>query len=190
VTVERLPDENAIVERILAGDREAFAAVVSRYHRIVFSVAYRMTGSPAEAEDLCQEVFLRAFRSFDRFDSRMPLGPWLRKIACNRALNHLRHRNLERRILREPDAERPIEDEVTDSAEGPEQRLLRSERSDRLQRALDLLPPLQRLAVTLKYVEGLATPEIAAAMEAPVNTVKTWLLRARERLRQELADEL
>jgi len=59
-----------------------------------------------------------------------------------------------------------------------------------LELSLDLLPPLQRLAVTLKYVEGLATPEIAAAMEAPVNTVKTWLLRARERLRQELADEL
>src|SRR5215472_6350459 len=120
----------------------------------------------------------------------MPLGPWLRKITCNRALNHLRHRNVERRILREPDADRPIDEEVIDGAEGAEQRLLRYERSDRLQTALGVLPPLQRLAVTLKYVEGLATPEIAAAMEAPVNTVKTWLLRARERLREELSGEL
>jgi RNA polymerase sigma-70 factor (ECF subfamily) len=189
VTVERLPDEDAIVERILEGDREAFAAIVSGYHRVVFSVAYRMTGARAEAEDLCQEVFLRAFRNFHRFDRRMPLGPWLRKITCNRALNHLRHRNIERRVLIEQTV-RPLEEEVPDGAQDHEQLLLRSERSDRLQRALDILPPPQRLAVTLKYVEDLTTTEIAAAMEAPVNTVKTWLLRARERLRQELADEL
>ena len=190
MTVERLPDEESIVERILAGDREAFSAVVSGYHRVVFSVAYRMTSSRAEAEDLCQEAFLRAFRSFDRFDRRMPLGPWLRRITCNLALNHLRHRSLERRLIRESDSERPVEEELADTAEGPDQRLLRSQQMDALQKALEVLPPLQRLAVTLKYVEELSTVEIAAAMEAPVNSVKTWLLRARERLRRELADEL
>jgi RNA polymerase sigma-70 factor (ECF subfamily) len=188
--VERLPDEGAVVERILAGDREAFAEVVSRYHRVVFSVAYRMTGTRAEAEDLCQEVFLRFYRSLHRFDRRMPLGPWLRKIACNQSLNHLRRRSLERRLLQEPDPERALAENVHDASDGPEERLAQSERADRLQRALSVLSPHQRAAVTLKYVEGLTAEEIAKAMDAPTNTVKTWLLRAREKLRRELADEL
>ena len=77
-----------------------------------------------------------------------------------------------------------------DPAAGPEQRAERAEAADRLGRALALLPPPQRLAFTLKYVEELTSAEIAEAMDAPRNTVKTWLLRAREALRKELADDL
>ena len=187
--VEPLPDEGGVVERILAGDREAFGELVSRYHRVVFSVAYRMTGTRAEAEDLCQDVFLRVYQNLNRFDRGRPLGPWLRKITCNRALNHLRRRQLERGLFHESDSE-PAGLDSPAAGEDPAQRLARSERADRLGRAMEALPPRQRLAVTLKYVEELTADEIAEALGAPRNTVKTWLLRARETLRRELADEL
>jgi RNA polymerase sigma-70 factor (ECF subfamily) len=179
----------SLVARILAGDRAAFGELVSRYHRVVFGIAYRMTGSAAEAEDLTQEVFLRVFRSLGRFDLRFPLGPWVRKIASNASLNFLRRRQTEGRLA----AGSATSDEaasIADPAAGPEERLAESGRARRLDRALAKLPENQRLAFTLKYVEGLTADEIALAMDAPRNTIKTWLLRARERLREELADEL
>jgi RNA polymerase sigma-70 factor, ECF subfamily len=188
--VEPLPDEGAVVERILAGDREAFGELVSRYHRVVFSVAYRMTGTRAEAEDLCQDVFLSVYQNLNRFDRGRPLGPWLRKITCNRALNHLRRRHLERGLFHESDSEPAGLEPADANGADPAERLARSERADRLGRAMEALPPRQRLAVTLKYVEELTADEIAQALNAPRNTVKTWLLRARETLRRELADEL
>jgi RNA polymerase sigma-70 factor (ECF subfamily) len=181
--------EPDLVARILAGDRTAFEELVSRYHRIVFAIAYRMTGARAEAEDVSQEVFLRVYRSLDRFDPRLPLAPWVRKIAGNASLNHLRHRKVERRLAAGSTASEEV-DSIADPAAGPQQRLEQSDRTEKLSRALTALPDNQRLAFTLKYVEGLSLEEIGRAMDTPRNTVKTWLLRARERLRGELADEL
>jgi RNA polymerase sigma-70 factor (ECF subfamily) len=181
-----LSEDGSLVARILAGDRAAFEQLVSRYHRIVFAIAYRMTGARAEAEDVSQEVFLRVYRSLERFDPRLPLGPWVRKIAGNAALNHLRHRRIEQRLAARPTAPEEIE-AVADPAAGPQERLESGDRAERLARALEALPDHQRLAFTLKYVEGLTAEEIARAMDAPRNTVKTWLLRARERLRREVA---
>jgi len=181
--------EEALVRRVLAGDRAAFEALVSRYHRIVFAIALRMTGNRAEAEDVSQEVFLRVYRGLRQFDPALPFLPWVRRIAGNAALNHLRRRGLERRHAA-PESDRGEIPDFPDAAADPEERAARAEEAGRLERALALLPENQRLAVTLKYVEGLTAEEIARAMGAPRNTVKTWLLRARERLREELKNEL
>ena len=185
--------ETQLVERALGGNSDAFGELVSRYHRIAFSIAYRMTGNRVEAEDLCQDVFLKVHRSLARFDRSLPFGPWLRKITSNAALNHLRHRGVERRVLEdagEGEGEGESERSVAEPGAGPEERLARSETADRLGCALAKLPDNQRLAFTLKYVEELTAEEIAEAMDAPKNTVKTWLLRAREALRKDLADDL
>lgn len=189
MTVEPREDDAAAIERTLAGDPEAFGHLVSRYHRAVFSIAYRMTGSRVEAEDLCQDVFLRAYRSLPRFDRSLPFAPWLRRIASNASLNHLRHRFVAAGVVAaaDPDEAVPL---APDPSAGPEERAERAQTADRLGRALSTLPANHRLAFTLKYVEELTADEIAQAMDAPKNTVKTWLLRAREALREELADEL
>jgi RNA polymerase sigma-70 factor (ECF subfamily) len=192
VNVEPPPDDAATIERTLAGDAEAFGELVSRYHRVVFALAYRMTGTRTEAEDLCQDVFLRVYRSLERFDRRWPFGPWLRKIACNAVLNHLRHRGVERGLIggTRDDRDDTASAAAPDPGASPEENAARSQTADRLGRALATLPANQRLAFTLKYVEGLTGNEIAEAMDAPKNTVKTWLLRAREALRKELANDL
>lgn len=183
--------EGQLIERALGGDPEALGELVSRYHRVVFSIAYRMTGTRMEAEDLCQDVFLKVHRSLARFDRGLPFGPWVRKIASNAALNHLRHRGVERSVLEDADeSEGAPERSAGEPGAGPEERLARSETADRLGCALAKLPDNQRLAFTLKYVEELTAEEIAEAMDAPKNTVKTWLLRAREALRKDLADDL
>lgn len=188
MTVAPAPEE-ALVRRVLAGDRAAFETLVSRYHRIVFAIAFRMTGNRAEAEDVSQEVFLRLYRGLRQFDPSLPFAPWVRRIAGNAALNHLRRRSLERRHAA-PESDQGEMPDLPDAAADPEERAARAEEAGRLERALAILPENQRLAVTLKYVEGLTAEEIADAMGAPRNTVKTWLLRARERLREELKNEL
>lgn len=180
-------DEAALVRQILAGDRDAFERLVSRHHRRVFGIAYRMTGSAADAEDLCQETFLRVFRSLGRYDGRLPFVPWLRKIACNVVLNQLRDRAPERRLTRPAE---PQDDEIGAPGAGPEATAASRQRQARIDRAISALPDAQRLAFTLKYVEELSTDEIAETMNAPRNTVKSWLLRAREHLRETLANEL
>jgi RNA polymerase sigma-70 factor (ECF subfamily) len=184
------PTDPGLASRILAGDRAAFEELVSRYHRVVFSIAYRMTGSRFEAEDVSQDVFLRVYRAMDRYDPSLPFGPWIRRIAANATWNRLRSRGVARRLEGAADTADETAERVADPSPGPQERLEESERSRRLTRALSALPENQRLAFTLKYVEGLTVEEVAAAMDAPRNSVKTWLLRARERLREELVDEL
>jgi RNA polymerase sigma-70 factor (ECF subfamily) len=106
-------------------------------------------------------------------------------------LNHLRHKSVERGVLQEAaGTEEETEASAAGSAAGPEENAARRQLSDRLGRALATLPDNQRLAFTLKYAEELTAEEVAEAMGAPKNTVKTWLLRAREALRKELPDDL
>ena len=82
-----------LTELILSGDRDAFSLLVSRFHRIIYSIAYRMAGNATEAEDLCQEIFLRIYQNLALYDKSMPLAPWIRRLACNHTLNWLKRRS-------------------------------------------------------------------------------------------------
>ncbi len=174
----------ALVGRIRGGDAQAFTALVSRFGGIVFSVGVRMLGNRSEAEDLCQDVFLKVHQKLSSFDTRLPMGPWIRRIACNETLNRLRRRRGDRVPLALEDVEVPDPGLPADAA------LERKRRAERVGRALAALPENQRLAITLKYVESLTAEEIGAALDVPRNTVKTWLLRAKESLRRSLADDV
>lgn len=182
---EESPDAGLVV-RIRSGDRDAFGELVVRHHRAVYAIAYRMVGRAAEAEELCQEVFLRVYRTLDRYDARRSLGPWVRTIACHHVLNHLRRRGVPLESL--TPADDGPERDVPDPADGPEAALLSRARGSELQRALMTLPAGQRMALTLKYVEGLTAEEIGERLGVPRNTAKTWVFRAREAMRRALPD--
>lgn len=166
-----------LARRILAGDREAFEAFVARFQTSIFRIAYRMTGNGAEAEDLTQEVFLRLYQNLASYDTARPLAPWVSRVACHHVLNRLRKARLR------TDA---IEGNEADAAPNPEEALVLRRESERVRAALRELPPRLRLAITLKYEEGMTAEEIGAVMQAGRNTVKTWLFRARESLRRTL----
>lgn len=174
----------ALVRRILAGDAQAFATLVARFGGTVFSVGVRMLGNRAEAEDLSQDVFLKVHQKLRSFDVRLPLAPWIRRIASNETLNRLRGRRADRPRLAPEDVEAPDPGPAADAA------LEAKRRADRVACALATLPENQRLVVTLKYVESLTAEEIGAALGVPRNTVKTWLFRAKESLRRALADDV
>jgi RNA polymerase sigma-70 factor (ECF subfamily) len=168
-------DDSELVSGCLAGDAEALAAFVERFQSTVFGLCFRMLSHREDAEDVSQEVFLRAFRGLPNWDSSRPLLPWLLTIAANRCRTWLSSR-----------VKRPLPVEF---AEHIPDRVLGQPRLDlaeELQRALDKLREEYRLCFVLYHLNELSLAEIADVTGNPAGTIKTWLRRAR----MELADHL
>jgi RNA polymerase sigma-70 factor (ECF subfamily) len=161
-------DDVTLVRRALRGDDFAIAAIVSRYQDMVFSVCLRLLAHRHDAEDVCQEVFVRVFRSLHRWDAARSFRPWLLGIAVNRCRTWISKR-----------ARRPeLADYLQDTAEArPADDSLELARE--VAAALDQLRPEYREAFVLFHEQGLAYDAIAEALDRPVGTVKTWLHRAR-----------
>jgi RNA polymerase sigma-70 factor (ECF subfamily) len=185
-----LADEE-LARRHLAGDRRAFAELVERYSGPVFNLAYRLTHDRPEAENIAQETFLRAYRALPRSDWQRPFRPWLFTIAANLCRDRARQRReWSFTDLVDETGDESVADEWPDEAPLPAERLEEDELRQALQRAVDALPPAYRAAVVLRYTEGLSYEQIAVALNLPLNTVRTHLSRARQRLRTALAAEL
>ena len=179
-----------LVALILQADDAAFAVLVTRYHRRVYGITYRMLGNVAEAEDLCQEIFLRLYQQLPRYDQGMPFTPWLRRLACNQVLNHLKKRSLKITPLEIKIGNEQQPRPIAAGQKDPEQALMAKYQDKQLQQALLELPENYRLAFTLKYVEDLTAEEIGELLNIPRNTIKTWLVRAREALRGKLSHDM
>ena len=176
------PDQ-ALVAAAVAGDRGAFEALVLRHQTRIVNYAMAIVKDPADAEDVAQETFIRAYRSLARFRGDSSFKTWLYTIATNAART-----GLERRGRRSRLEDESLDDEAAPLAAGDvpaggvdaETALVRREAIDR---ALAALPPDLRAAVVLRDVEGLDYKEIAAATGAPIGTVESRIFRARRRLR-------
>ncbi|HEX4973524.1 MAG TPA: sigma-70 family RNA polymerase sigma factor [Steroidobacteraceae bacterium] len=164
------PDE--LLNRARAGEAAAFAALVRRYQRTVFSIALRMLGDRHRAEDLAQEVFLQLYRSLDGIGSDAHLAFWLRKVAVNRAIDRIRQ---EARYDNEPLTEAASVVGETGDTDPLLQR--------RMAELVSQLPPAARAVVVLRYQEDLDPVDIASTLDMPINTVKSHLKRSLTSLR-------
>lgn len=180
----------SLVRQACAGDREAFQQLVGRYERRMFRAAIALTGNPADAEEVVQETFLRAFEHLDQYRGEAKFQTWLTQIVLNTARMKLRkaHAGLWESL----DEPRQTEEgllprEVAEWREDPEQRLERQEMEALLYQALRGLPPGYREVVMLRDVQLLSTQETAALLGLSIANVKTRLLRARLQLRERLA---
>jgi RNA polymerase sigma-70 factor (ECF subfamily) len=172
-----MPSDNTLIQRTLEGDLEGFSELVARHRDVVFRVAARIVGQ-ADAEDVSQEAFLRAFHRLDRYRGEAPFRAWLLQITQNVALNSLaRHR----RESLEPHPA-PDESPVTESRRQPAVELERRERRERLELKLGLLRPDYRALLVLRDLEELSYEEIAQVLDVPLGTVKGRLHRARSEL--------
>ena len=158
------------------GDRQAFRALVESLTKEVYNMAYRVTYNEADASDLSQEIFVTLYRNLGRYDPERPFAPWFRRVVTNTAINY-RKRQRPHRAL--PD---------TLASDEPTVEGLSAEEMRVLEDALKQLPAEYRLAVGYYYYQGLEVVDIAAAMQVPVGTVKTWPFRAREALKERLGD--
>ncbi len=180
-------DDQALVRQCLRGDVSAFAELVTRYTAPIYNLAYRLTNDRAEAENITQETFLRAYAALPRSRTDLAFKPWLFQIAVNLCRDLARKKRpaafSKLATEAEPAPEEAIEDESPLPLDQVEERELRQA----LARAVADLPEIYRAVVTLRYTEELSYEDIAAALQLPVNTVRTHLFRAKVMLRKSLA---
>lgn len=188
-------DEAQILARIRAGDGEAFGQLVHRHQQMVFAVALRMVGDFHDAEDVAQDVFVRASRAIGAFRQEAKLSTWLVAITMNLCRNRRRWWSRHRRVIAAsldepagPNAE-PLGDTVSDPSPSPAQSAQASERQRVVQGALQQLEPGAREMVVLRDLHGYTYEEIARMVRCPVGTVKSRLSRARMQMRALLHSE-
>lgn len=175
------------------GREAAFAELLRRYERPVFSLIFRMVRDRTLAEDLAQEAFIRAFNAIGSYNEKYKFSSWIFKIANNHTIDHLRKRKLDTiSIDGSPHATSVQEEEqtrlvVTATDETPEEYVQNRELGGQIEDAIALLRPEYRTAILLRHVEGYPYEEIAEIMDLPLGTVKTYLHRARGELKTHLA---
>jgi RNA polymerase sigma-70 factor (ECF subfamily) len=182
----------AVVAQVLAGDRDAFRVLVERHSRSIFRVVYRMTGNQQDAEELVQETFLRAYKSLARFELRASFTTWLYRIAVNRTLDFLNARKTQMnsketyQITDNPDSEEGNQVQLPATGPGPDRLLLSTEMKRKIAGAMGLLTPAERVAFTMRHMEGRSIEEISQALNLKVNAAKNSVFRAVQKLRQQL----
>jgi RNA polymerase sigma-70 factor (ECF subfamily) len=181
--VEALSDVE-LVELVLAGEQAAFEVLVERYKDAVQNLAYRMLGNVTEAEDVTQEVFVRAYTQLATYKPAHKFSTWLLSIASHLAIDQLRRR----RFLALPLEDVPFLEWIADLGTGPEQSALQGEQQDEIQAYLQRLPGKYRAVIVLRYWYDLSYEEIATALHLTPALVKARLHRARELLARYIKD--
>jgi RNA polymerase sigma-70 factor (ECF subfamily) len=172
-------DELALVEACRRGERTAMHTFYERYRRRVFALIARICGSQ-DAEELSQEVFLRAFRGLDKFRGDSQLSTWMYRLAVNAALSHATRAQAR--------ARRSISDEVLDEVAAPLEDVGDPGLREKLVAAMESLPPGYRAVLVLHDVEGLQHEEIAQILGCRVGTSKSQLHKARAKMRESLGE--
>ncbi len=191
--LRNLPDAD-VAALAKEGREPAFRELVRRYERPVFSLIFRMVRNRELAEDLAQDSFIKVLNNIDRYRPEFKLSSWLFKIANNVAIDHLRRRQLATVSLDgSPHAATAAEAQATSldvesRGESALEAIESRELGSAIEQAIGKLRPEYRSCILLRHVEGRSYEEIAATLDLPLGTVKTYIHRARHELREALED--
>ena len=174
-------EENQIVERVLQGEIGSFAALVDTYKGTIYNLAFRMTGSHQDADDLSQETFIRAYRNLRQFDPRKRFFTWIYTIGLNLIRNHLKKHG--REMTRE-NAARSSSEAGIDQGAQTERDVMRAPEIRRLEICLQKLPADLREAVVLRFYQDLSFEEISTISDASLSAVKMRVYRGLDQLEQ------
>jgi RNA polymerase sigma-70 factor (ECF subfamily) len=181
-------NDHSIVRAVLAGDKEAYGALVRAHSATVFRVAFRITGNEADAEEIVQEAFLRGYQRLESYERRSAFGTWIYRIAVNCALNRVSKPGIEAEYRHGEDrdpAEKTVQVATPDA--DPERVLLSREISAVQETAMQRLTPTEKCAFVLRHIEDRSMSEIAEALGIAPNAAKQAVFRAVQKLRRELA---
>ncbi|MCC6317846.1 MAG: sigma-70 family RNA polymerase sigma factor [Gemmatimonadaceae bacterium] len=189
--LKNLPDAD-LVSLAQEGRETAYRELIRRYERPVFSLIFRMVRDREISEDLAQDTFIKVLNHIDRYRPEFKLSSWLFKIANNVAIDHLRKRQIDTISMDgSPHAATAAEIEATQLEIAAQQEtaleeLEAKEIGSAIERAIESLRPEYRACIMLRHVEGRSYEEIAATLDLPLGTVKTYIHRARHQLREAL----
>ena len=178
-------DDLALIARAATGDHAAFQALVERHRSMVYRIAYQFAGNHHDAEDIAQEVFIKVYRSLDRFRQDAQLTSWMYRIAMNACIDYRRRHS--------PAASAPFSEEAEqkmlntpEESPGPEDTTYAGQLGDVLEAQVSRLPPGQRIVFVMRHHQGLKLGEIAESLGLAEGTVKRQLHAAVHRLRHAL----
>lgn len=169
-----------LVRKCRQGDAKAWQSLVRQLTPLAYRLCLRMLRNPAEAEDASQETFMRVYKYFDRYDPTRPIEPWLSSVAYNVCLQRLAKT---KKVPEGADGSWDLPDS-SEGGTGTEARVARREAAGLLEGALGSLAAQDRAILHMHYWQGFSTSEVSRATDMPVNTIKTRLFRARNRLRE------
>mgnify|MGYP001813121557 FL=1 len=180
--------DQLLVERVQQGDKRAFDLLINKYQHRIVSLVGRYVSDPAEALDVAQESFIKAYRAIDRFRGDSAFYTWLYRIAINTAKNWLvaRKRRPPSTDIDGADAEHYDIDRRLKEQGTPENDLLREEIKSTVFEAIAGLPDDLRTAIMLRELEGMSYEDIAVTMDCPIGTVRSRIFRAREAIDEKL----
>src|SRR3954452_16320217 len=174
-----------LISRAAVGDASAFQALVERHRAMVYRVAYQFSGNHHDAEDIAQEVFIKIYRSLDRFRHDAQVTSWIYRIVMNACIDHKRRSAPAGWAPFTEDAELKMVN-TPEEGPGPEEQAYGGQLGEVLAGEIARLPPGQRLVFTMRHHEGLKLSEIASALNLAEGTVKRQLHAAVHRLRAAL----
>jgi len=184
-----LKEEQVLVQRIQQGEKLAFRELVERYQKKIYYLAYDLTGYHHDAEDLSQEVFIKAFRSMNNFRGDAKLSSWLYRITVNTAISQKRKKSVSNMQLQENFEETVNESEQNNKAfsKNPEKLTEAALMRIHLEKAIQKLTPREKSIFVLRHYNDLPQKEIAEILKINLGTVKSMLFRAIKKLQKELA---
>jgi RNA polymerase sigma-70 factor, ECF subfamily len=178
--------DNELVKIVREKDQERYAEIVERYQTRLFVYIYRLVGNKEEAEDLLQDVFVKAYRNLNSYDTERKFSSWIYRIAHNEAVNYIKRKSLKRFISLETITTTKDKLDSSSIEEGADKAWLRKEVSKEVSDAIDRLPFKYKQVLTLRYYSEQSYEEIGEILGKPVNTVGTLINRAKKKLADEL----
>jgi RNA polymerase sigma-70 factor (ECF subfamily) len=181
------PSDLELIERTLGGDSNAFGALVERFQRAIYRVAFSIVRDESEADVVTQDTFVQAYTHLRKFQRRSEFGTWLTRIAINRSRDSLRRKRFISLFVTTDDGEeRPVLEPVDERAD-PERSVMVSQLRTAIERAERKLSPQQKVMFRLRHYDGMSVDEIAAHLGLRGGTVRAQLFRAAQKIRAELA---
>jgi len=180
--------DQLLVERVQKGDKQAFDLLVLKYQNRIINLVSRFVSDYAEAQDVAQEAFIKAYRAIERFRGDSAFYTWLYRIAINTAKNYLvsRSRRPPTSDVDVHDAEQYTTETRLKDRDTPERELLKEEISEMINSTIQELPEDLRTAILLREMDGMSYEDIAVTMDCPIGTVRSRIFRAREAIDEKL----
>lgn len=195
--------EQALVARILGGDRASFKQLVDDYQRLVAHIVFKIVKDTAEREEVCQDVFVKVYQHLEGFKFQSKLGTWIGRIAYHHSLNHIKKKKAPTVFFEDlaskigTEAGRALEERlgrktkaaIADTTTAPDRVLQATAVTGYLREEIDNLPAVYRTILTLYHEQDMSYKEIGDMLDLPEGTVKSYLFRARQKLKEQLLEK-
>ena len=181
---KKIQTTEELMQRVANGDRHAFTTLVQVHQNSILNYIWRLMGDKTRAEDLSQDVFLRVWKSAPKYENRAKFSTWIYRIATNLCLNKMRTLKIKNMFL----TPLPLKkhSQINTDSKTPENQLLKTEQTRRIFDILNTLPSAQRIAVTLKFYQGLSYAEISQILDRSIPAVDALLVRAKKNIQKKI----